>query len=111
MKSGRFITETSVEAAIDWLRDSAAELGKARQRAVSAGHMLKHIEAIEFKLSEGSGEARRYNARTTERYQAACVEDAEAAGEYERLKALREAAAVTIETWRTQESNFRAMKL
>ena len=107
----RMITEAQVDAALSWLRDGAAELGKAKQRAVSAGHMLKHIEALEFKAADGSGEARRMTARCTMRYVQGIIEDAEAAGEYERLKALREAAAVTIETWRTQESNFRAMKL
>lgn len=108
----RMITEADVEAALSWLRDGAAELGKAKERTVKAGHMLKHIEALEFKMADGSSaESRRAAARVSERYIKAINEDAEAAGEYERLKALREAAALTLEIYRTQESSARAFKL
>jgi hypothetical protein len=55
----RMISEAQVDAALSWLRDGAAELGKAKQRTISAGHMLKHIEAIEFvKLSHQTASAR-----------------------------------------------------
>lgn len=110
--SGVIVDEAEVEAALDWLRDSAAGIGEAKERTVKAGHMLRHIEALEFKISMASGvEAKKADARTSDRYVSAIVEDAEAAGEYERMKALREAAALKIETWRTQSSNFRSMKL
>ena len=112
MKHERMIDELSVEAALDFLRDNAATIGKAKERTVSAGHMLKHVEALEFKKSDGkSVEAKKADARTSERYLEAITEDAVAAGEYERLKALREAAALKIESWQTQSANFRAMKL
>ncbi len=106
------ISDESVERALDWLRDHAAVIGDAKRRTVLAEHMLRHIEALEFKASDGkSAEARKADARTSKRYVDAIKEDAVAAGEYERLKALREAAALKIEAWRSEQANFRAMRI
>lgn len=108
----RIIRDDDVEAALSWLRDSAQAIGKAKERTVKAGHVLRHIEALEFKMSEAkSAEAKKADARTSERYLAAIDEDAQAAGEYERMKALREAAALVIESWRSEGANFRAMRI
>lgn len=106
------ISDESVEKALHWLIEHAGVIGKAKERTVLAGHMLKHVEALEFKMSDGkSAEARKSDARTSKRFVEAIREDAVAAGEYERLKALREAAALKIETWRSEQANFRAMKI
>jgi hypothetical protein len=106
------IDEASVERALHWLINHAAEIGAAKARTIKAGHMLKHIEALEFKLSEAkSAEARKADARTAQRYIDAINEDAVAAGEYERLKALRETAALRIEAWRSMQANHRALKI
>ena len=108
----RLVTDENLEAALCWLRDHAVEIGKAKARAVKAEHMLKHIEALEFKASiASSNDAKKADARVSARYLAAIIEDAEAAGEYERLKSLREAAAMRIEAWRTEAANFRAMRI
>lgn len=108
----RIVSDDDIGKALDWLRDSARELGAAKERTVRAGHMLKHIEALESKMSnEKSAEARKADARCSERYLEAMEEDAIAAGEYERLKSLREAAAMRIEAWRSEQANFRAMRI
>lgn len=107
--SGLMISDTELERALDFLRDSADDLGNARARLVSAGHMVKHVEAIEFKMADGSIEFRKASARTSERYMQATVEEAEAAGEFEKLKALREAAALKIQAWQSMSANARAM--
>ena len=108
----RLISDTELERALDWLRDHAEDIGRAKERVIKAGHMLKHIEALEFKKSDAkSAEGKKMDARTSERYVAAMYEDAEAAGQYEMMKSLREAAALKIEAWRTEAANFRAMKL
>ena len=108
----RMISDGEIEKALDFLRDGAAEIGQAKARVIKAGHWLKHVEALEFKLSDAkSVEAKKADARTAQRYLDAITEDAIAAGEYERLKALREAAALKIETWRTESSNYRHMKI
>lgn len=106
------ISDEAVEKALDWLRDNAELIGQAKERTIKAGHMLKHVEALEFMASEEkSAEARKSDARTTKRWLDAIREDAVAAGKYEEMKALREAAALKIEAWRTEQSNFRAMKI
>jgi hypothetical protein len=111
-KSTSLISNIELEKALDWLRDNAQAIGDAKTRAVRAVHMLKHVEALEFKLSDGkSAEAKKCDARTSARYMAAVEEDAVAAGEYEKMKALREAASLKIEAWRSEQANWRALKV
>lgn len=112
MTETRIVTNADLQRALDFLRDSAKELGDAKARAVKAGHMLKHVEAIEFKLSDAtSNDRRQADARTSDAYVDAINEDAFAAGELMKLQALREAAAMKIESWRSEQANFRAMKI
>lgn len=106
------ISDDSIEKALHWLVQHAAEIGAAKERTIKAGHMLKHIEALEFKLSEAkSVDAKKADARTSKRWLDAIREDAVAAGEYERLKALREAAALKIDSWRTEQATIRSNRL
>lgn len=108
----RIVTETELEKALDFLRDNAKAIGDAKARVVRAGHMIKHVEALHFKLSDASSnDKRQADARTSDAYLSAIVEDAEAAGAYETMKALREAAALKIESWRSEQANYRSMKL
>lgn len=108
----RIVSDEDFSKALDWLRDSARDLGIAKERTVRAGHMLKHIEALMMKASgERSAEARKADARCSDRWLKAVEEDAIAAGEYETFRALREAAALKIEAWRSEQANFRAMKI
>jgi hypothetical protein len=60
---------------------------------------------------EKSAEARKADARCSDEYVDALNEDAFAAGELAKLYALREAASMKIEAWRTEQSNFRAMRI
>lgn len=108
----RIVTEAELEKALDFLRDGAKALGTAKARVVRAGHMLKHIEALEFKASDAtSNDRRQADARTSEAYLEAINEDAIAAGDYEMMRALREAAALKIESWRSEQANYRSMKI
>jgi hypothetical protein len=110
--TGRIVSDEDVGKALDWLRDSARELGQAKERLVLATNMIKHVEALEFKMSDAkSAEARKADARTSERFLEAVTEEAKAAGAYEMMRALREAAAAKIEAWRTESSNYRSMKI
>lgn len=111
-KRSRLIADDDLDKALSWLRDNAKAIGQAKRRAVSAGHMVKHVEAIEFKISDAkSAEARKADARASDRFVEAINEDAEAAGEYETMRALRESAALKIESWRSEQANFRSMKI
>lgn len=108
----RVVTEVELAKALDWLRDSAPEIGLARERLVKAEHMVKHTEALLMRASdERSAEMRKADARCHQRWIDATTEEAIAAGEFEKLRALREAAALKIEAWRTEQANYRSMKI
>ena len=110
--SGPIVSNEELQKALDWLRDNADDAGKAKARAVKAGHMMKHVEALEFKMSDASSnDKRQADARTSAAYVDAINEDAAAAGELEKLRALREAAAMKIEAWRSEQANYRAMRI
>ncbi len=110
--SDRIVTNSDLQKALDFLRDSANDLGLAKARAVKAGHMIKHIEAIEFKASDAtSNDKRQADARTSDAYVEAINEDAWATGELFKMQALREAAAAKIEAWRSEQANYRAMRI
>jgi len=106
------VTDAEVERALDFLRDNAAAIGQAKREAVKHDHMLKATRAMAMKLSgETSIGAQEREALCSEQYTDAIDRAAEAAGRYEEMRALREAAALKIETWRSASANFRAMRL
>lgn len=111
MTNPRIVTEQELEKALDWLRDNAIEIGEAKKRSVLASNMLRHIKALEMKKHSGPVSAQEREAYASEAYREALYEDAVAAGEYEKLKSLREAAALKIEAWRSEQANFRSMKV
>jgi len=108
----RVITDEDLQKALDWLRDSAIEIGNAKGRMTEAGHMMKVVKALEMKkhndLSAAKAEVEAYSSAA---YQKALYEDAMATAEYEKLRSLRDAAALRIEVWRTEAANYRAMKI
>lgn len=105
------VQEEQIHKALEFLRDSAEALGKAKARSVKADHMVKHTEALMYKASEEkTADSRRADARTTPQWQEAILEDALASGELSKLQALRQSAELTIEAWRTEQSNYRALK-
>lgn len=109
---GRIVTDAEVSKALDWLRDNAKELGDARARCIRASHMVKVEKALEMKAhNQLPVSQQEREALASERYKDALNEDAVAAGEFEKLKALREAAALKIEAWRTEQSSLRAFKV
>lgn len=109
---GRIVTDAQISAALDYLRDSAHNLGEARSRMIKAGHMVKHVEALLMLASEQkSVEARKAEAKCTQKWIEAVNEEAEAAGAFETMKALREAASAKIEAWRSESANYRGMRV
>ena len=106
------VSEESVEKALDWLRDNADEIGEAKRQAVKAEHMVKHTRAVAMKISEQpSIGAQERDALASGQYLNAIEVAAEAAGKFETMKALREAAALRFEVWRSSSANYRSMKL
>lgn len=106
------ITDEEAEKALDWLRDHAEDIGHARARLVKAEHMVKHIKALEMKRwAQHPVNAQEREALTSNNYLKAIDEEALAAGEFEKMKSLREAAALKIEVWRSMSANTRSMKI
>ena len=110
--TNQIVTDAQVEKALDWLRDNAEQIGEAKRKAVKCDHMLKHIKAVSMGLHrELPVSAQEREAYASEAYLSAIGVAAEASAEYDTLKAMREAAALKIEVWRSQSANYRAMKL
>lgn len=108
----RIVTEIELEKALDFLRDEAKAIGDAKSRLIRAEHMVKHVEALMFVASDASSaEKKKAEARTSQRYLDAIEEEAIAAGEYEKMRALREAAALKVQAWQSESANYRALKI
>jgi hypothetical protein len=109
--TNQIVSEADVGKALDWLRDNAQDIGDAKAAVIEAGHMVKHTLAIEMRKTEGSAALQEREARASDLYVGACFNEAKAAGVYEHMRALREAAALKIEVWRTESANYRSMKI
>ncbi len=109
--SQQFISDKEVELALDYLRDSAVEIGRLTEDAIYAEHYAKHVLALEMKRYEGSAAAQEREARASEAHLRAVKTIGMAAGALAVAKALREAASAKVEAWRTSCSNYRAMKI
>jgi Mg2+ and Co2+ transporter CorA len=102
------ISDEEAETAIDFMADNAEALGKARYRLDRSAYMLEVQEAFEFQKAEDKTvEARKATAKLSDLYRQACEEHALAFGEWEKLKALQEAARHTVSVYQTQSANAR----
>ena len=107
-RGNRLISEDAMHTAMEYLRDSAFELGKLSERQRKAEKMIGHVEALQFKMSmASSAEGRKADARASAAYIDAINEDAVSTGELRKLYALREAAQAVVDAWRTQEASNR----
>ncbi len=109
--SKRFISEDDVDKALAFLRDNAYEIGVAKGRVTETNHMLKVVKAIEMKRLDGPVSKAETLALASDAYKQAVEDDIEATVKFETLRSLREAASAKIECWRSQEANFRSMKI
>lgn len=107
----RLVTDDEVGDALRWLATNAREVGEARARLIKAGHMIKHVEALGYLASEEKTvDAKKASVKASDRWLDAINEEAEAAGQFETIKALREAAAARIECWRSESATLRGTK-
>ena len=110
--SNVIVTDAEVDMALDWLRDNADAIGEAKREAVKFDHMLKHTKAmVMIQHKELPVSAQEREAFASKEFAVAIQNAADAAAEYEKMKALREAAALKIEVWRSASANYRAMKI
>lgn len=95
--------------ATQYLIDSAAEIAAAKSDLVRCENMLRVTKAMAMKHSdEKSAAAQEREAYASDQYSDAVSSLAEVSGAYEKLRALREAAKMQIEYWRSLNANQRA---
>ena len=106
------VTETHVQKALDYLRDSAQEAAEARAERVYCEEYRKSLKSILMQKSdEKNANAQERDAyahpeylKHLERYRDAVIAD-------ELMRARRVAAEMKIEVWRTEQANYRSMKI
>ena len=107
----RLVSDDEVGDALRWLATNARELGEARARLIKSGHMIKHVESLGYLASEEKTvDAKKASVKASKKWLEAINEEAEAAGAFETMKALREAAAARIECWRSESATLRGTK-
>lgn len=106
------ITEQEVEAAVDWLRDTAQEAAQKRaerlyldeyRKVLRAKLMKQHMDLL---VSAQEREALA-DPKYAEHLQALKI----AIDEDEKMRFLRVAAEAKIEAWRSMNANHRAIKV
>lgn len=98
------ISETRVEMAVEFLRDTARDYGKARGHQAFCDANLRRVKALEMVGKEGSLGDREALAYASDAYKAAIEALENATADAETLRARRDAAEYCIEVWRTETS-------
>ena len=103
------IDEQTVESALDFLRDNAGKIAKARAERVYLEQFRKSKKALLFdQSSEETVAAREQGALRHSDYLQVLDALRAAVEEDERLRFLSAAAEAKIEVWRTIQANVRA---
>jgi len=90
---------------------NARALGKAKEKSVLSESMTKRIKALEMARSEAKTVAEKErDALASEAYLLAIQAEAQEAGEYETMRALKDAATARIECWRSLTSTARSLR-
>lgn len=96
------ITESQIEKALDYLRDSAEEYAFWRGRMIATEYLIKIYEAKEFlEVETGAQEYKKSVARASESYKEAVDQHEEAVVKYTELQSLRKAAEAKISSWQS----------
>ena len=88
---------------MEYLRDTAKQYGQARGRALYTENNLRRVKSLNMPAEGPQGERERV-AYASDEYRIALEDMENAVADSETIRALREAAAYTIEVWRSQNS-------
>ena len=106
-----FVTDDAANDALEWLVKNARALGEAKKQAVLTESMRKRVRAIEMAKSDAKTVAdREREAEASNAYLMAIEDEAKAAGNYEYLRALKDAATAKIECWRSLNATQRTLR-
>jgi hypothetical protein len=101
------ITDDRAEAALEYLRDTAKQIGLARGALAYRDASLRRIKSLELLKAEGSLGEREAQAYASDAYKEAIEALENITAEYETIRALREAADLTIRVWQSQQASAR----
>lgn len=108
--SERWITDEEAEKALDWLVKNARPLGDAKETLVKSERMVDRTKAVVMKRhSDLPVSAQEREAKASPELEAAYIDEAKAAGHYEYMRALKDAAMARLDAWRTLRASERAM--
>jgi len=102
------ISEERAEAAVEFLRDTADRYGKARGYSAFCEANLRRVKALEMASKAGGVGEREAAAYASTAYGEALEALQNSVADYETLRAKRDAAQMTIEVWRSQNSARKA---
>ena len=101
-------TEEEIDKAVEYLRTSAEDSGRARGRMAYADGNLRRIKALVMLQKEGGVGMREAEAYASDEYKDALEQLDNATADYETIRAKREAAQYACDVWRTQFSGRKA---
>jgi hypothetical protein len=102
------ITDAQAESAVDYLRDTSEQYGKACGRLAYLEGNLRRVKALEMLQTKGSLGDREAQAYASEAYKDALEQLENATADRETIRAMRDAAQCRFEQWRTQTSARKA---
>jgi hypothetical protein len=105
------VSEEAASDALEWLLKNARALGEAKRDQVITESMTKRVKAIEMAKSEAKTVAEKErDALASNAYLMAIEDEAKAAGHYEHMRALKDAATARIEMWRSLNATQRTLR-
>ncbi len=106
-----FVSDDAASDALEWMLKNARALGDAKQNAILTESMRKRVRAIEMKKSDAKTVAdREREAVSSNAYLLALEDEAKAAGHYEYMRCLKDAATARIECWRSLNATQRTLR-
>jgi hypothetical protein len=101
------ITDERCEKALKYLAQTDAAAAELKGEVARKEYLCRFTRGNVFLRSEGSVEARKATAESSEEVRSAENELAEAIVEYERVKAKRATRELIVEVWRSVNANRR----
>jgi hypothetical protein len=106
-----FVSDEAASDALEWMVKNAKALGNAKRMAVLSESMTKRVKALEMARSDAKTiSEKERDALASAAYLEAIQQEAEAAGAYETMRALKDAATARIECWRSLSATQRTLR-
>lgn len=105
------VQEKHIHKAVEWLTKNADAYAQAKAYKIYCEEYRKSLKSILFNQFEGTVAVRENLAYADQKYLDHLKQLENAVFEFEKLNALKIAAQIKIEVWRSEGANIRAIKL